>query len=96
MRWLGPDDVRKGRKPRASIASAVEQQSNTTRDIAGSIQTAAGHTTSASTEIMSVEQAARQSATAFSEIADLSGRVASRARDLECKVTEFFNRVRAA
>ncbi len=79
-----------------SIASAVEQQSNTTRDIAGSIQTAAGYTTSASTEIMSVEQTARQSASAFSEIADLTGRVASRARDLESKVTEFFSRVRAA
>jgi methyl-accepting chemotaxis protein len=79
-----------------SIASAVEQQSNTTRDIAGSIQTAAGYTASASTEITSVEQAARQSATAFSEIADLTARVASRARDLESKVSEFFNRVRAA
>jgi methyl-accepting chemotaxis protein len=79
-----------------SIATAVEQQSNTTRDIAGSIQTAATYTTSASTEITSVEQAARQSATAFSEIADLTGRVASRAHDLESKVTEFFNRVRAA
>ncbi len=79
-----------------SIASAVEQQSNTTRDIAGSIQTAAGYTTSASTEIKSVEQAARQSATAFSEIADLTARVALRARELESKVTEFFGRVRAA
>jgi methyl-accepting chemotaxis protein len=79
-----------------SIASAVEQQSNTTRDIAGSIQTAAGYTTSASTEIMSVEQTARQSATAFSEIADLTGRVAVRARELESKVTDFFSRVRAA
>ena len=79
-----------------SIASAVEQQSNTTRDIAGSIQTAAGHTTSASTEIISVEQAARQSVTAFSEIAELTARVASRAADLESKVAEFFNRVRAA
>ena len=79
-----------------SIATAVEQQSVTTRDIAGSIQTAAGHTTSASTEITSVEQVARQSVTAFSEIADLTGRLASRASDLESKVTEFFGRVRAA
>jgi methyl-accepting chemotaxis protein len=47
------------------IASAVEQQSTTTRDIAGSIQTAAEHTTSASNEMLSVEQAARRSATAF-------------------------------
>jgi methyl-accepting chemotaxis protein len=79
-----------------SIATAVEQQSNTARDIAGSIQTAAGHTTSVSTEIMSVERAARQSATAFGEIADLTARLASRARDLEAKVSDFFSRVRAA
>ncbi len=79
-----------------SIATAVEEQSNTTRDIAGSIQTAAGYTTSASTEITSVEQVARQSATAFSEIADLTGRLAARANDLESKVTEFFGRVRSA
>ena len=79
-----------------SIASAVEQQSATTRDIAGSIQTAAGHTASASAEIFSVEQAAARSATAFSEIADLTARVSARAGDLESKVTAFFNRVRAA
>lgn len=79
-----------------SIASAVEQQSATTRDIAGSIQTAAGHTASATTEIASVEQVARRSVTAFTEIADLTARVASRAIDLESKVTEFFHRVRAA
>ena len=53
-----------------SIAAAVEQQSTTTLDIAGSIQTAADHTASASAEILSVEQAAGRSATAFGEIAD--------------------------
>ena len=79
-----------------SIASAVEQQSATTHDIAGSIQTAAGHTASASAEILSVEQAAGRSATAFSEIADLTARVSARADDLKSKVTAFFNRVRAA
>ena len=79
-----------------SIASAVEQQSATTRDIAGSIQTAAGHTASASAEILSVEQAAGRSATAFSEIADLTARVSARANDLESKVAAFFSRVRAA
>ena len=79
-----------------SIASAVEEQSATTHDIAGSIQTAAGHTASASAEILSVEQAAGQSATAFSEIADLTARVSARANDLQGKVADFFNRVRAA
>jgi methyl-accepting chemotaxis protein len=78
-----------------SIASAVGQQSTTTRDIAASIQTAAGHTTRASAEIMLIEQVARQSATAFGEIGDLTVRVATLAKDLESKVTDFFNRVRA-
>jgi methyl-accepting chemotaxis protein len=79
-----------------SIAMAVEEQSATTRDIAASIQTAAGHTASASTEILSVEQAAGRSAKAFGEIADLTALVSTRANDLESKVAEFFTRVRAA
>jgi methyl-accepting chemotaxis protein len=79
-----------------SIASAVEQQSVTTRDIAVSMHTVAGHTASASAEILSVEQAVGRSVTAFDEIADLTARVSSRADDLETKVTAFFNRVRAA
>ncbi len=79
-----------------SIASAVEEQSATTRDIAGSIQTAAAHTGSASTEMLSVEDVARRSASAFGEIADLTARLAARAGDLEAKVAEFFQRVRAA
>lgn len=79
-----------------SIAWVVAQQSATTRDIAGSIQTAAGNTASASAEILSVEQAAAPSASAFSEIADLTARVSARADDLESKVAAFFSRVRAA
>jgi methyl-accepting chemotaxis protein len=80
----------------SSISSAVGQQSATTRDIADSIQTAAGHTASASAEILSVEQAAARSATAFSEITDLTARVSLRANDLESKVAAFFSRVRSA
>jgi len=79
-----------------NIASAVEQQSTTTREIADSIQTAANHTASASAEILSVEQAADRSASAFGEIADLTARVSARASDLESKVTAFFTKVRAA
>ena len=55
-----------------------------------------GHTASASAEILSVEQAAGRSATAFSDIADLTARVSARAGDLESKVAAFFKRVRAA
>ncbi|HEX5212941.1 MAG TPA: methyl-accepting chemotaxis protein [Pseudolabrys sp.] len=80
----------------STIAAAVEEQSATTRDIAGSMQTAAGHTASASAEIRSIEQTAGTTATAFNEIADLTGRLVARAGDLEAKVATFFNRVRAA
>jgi methyl-accepting chemotaxis protein len=79
-----------------SIVSAVEEQSAATRNIADSIQTAAGHTASASAEILSVEQAVGRSAAALEEIVNLTARVSSRARDLESKVTTFFARVRAA
>ena len=79
-----------------SIASAVEEQTATTRDIAASIHSVAGHTASASAEILSVEQAAGHSAAAFDEIADLTARVSLRADDLESKVAAFFSRVRAA
>ena len=79
-----------------SVAASVEQQSTTTVQIAGSIQTAAERTASASAEILSVEQAAGRSVTAFAEIADLTARVSARAGDLESKVAAFFTRVRAA
>ncbi len=79
-----------------SVAAAVEQQSCTTVEIAGSIQTATERTASASAEILSVEQAAGRSVTAFAEIADLTARVSARADDLESKVAAFFTRVRAA
>ncbi len=79
-----------------SIASAVDQQGVTTREIADSIQKAAGNTSHASTEIQSVEQAARTGAGAVGEISGWTERLSARAHDLESKVAEFFSRVRAA
>jgi methyl-accepting chemotaxis protein len=79
-----------------SIAAAVEQQSMTTRDIAESIHTAAGHTARASTEIGSVEQAVTRGAAAVDAITQWTARLSSRANDLETKVATFFTRVRAA
>jgi len=72
---------------------AVEQQSTTTQGIAGSIQTAADHTASASAKILSVEQAAGRSAAAFGKITDLTTLVSARTDDLESKVAASFNRV---
>ncbi len=80
----------------SSIASSVDAQGATTREIAGSIQTAAGYTASASIEISSVEQAVSDGASAFSDIAAWTARLSSGAHDLETKVADFFSRVRAA
>jgi methyl-accepting chemotaxis protein len=79
-----------------SIAAAVDEQGATTREIAHSIQTAAGNTARASVEIKSVEQAANQAAAAVGEIGGWTARLSARAQDLEAKVANFFNRVRAA
>lgn len=79
-----------------SIAAAVDQQGATTREIAHSIQTAAGNTARASVEIRSVEQAANQAADAIGEIGGWTERLSARAKDLEAKVASFFSRVRAA
>jgi methyl-accepting chemotaxis protein len=79
-----------------SIASAVDQQGATTREIANSIQTAAGNTARAAVEIKSVEQAASQGAVAVGDIGGWTARLSARAQDLEAKVASFFNRVRAA
>jgi methyl-accepting chemotaxis protein len=79
-----------------SIASAVDEQGATTREIAHSIQTAAGNTASASVEIKSVEQAASRAAGAIGEIGGWTARLSARAQDLEAKVANFFTRVRAA
>ena len=79
-----------------SIASAVDEQGATTREIAHSIQTAAGNTARASVEINSVEQAANRGAAAVGEIGGWTARLSARAQDLEAKVSSFFNRVRAA
>jgi methyl-accepting chemotaxis protein len=79
-----------------TIASAVEEQTETTRHIASSIQTASQYTASASSEISSVEHAAGRNANAFNDIANLTGQMSSRAKELKVRVNTFFNRVRAA
>jgi methyl-accepting chemotaxis protein len=79
-----------------SIATAVEQQSATTRSIAESIHGAAGHTAQASAEIESVEQALALGAAAVGDITAWTSKLSSRASDLETKVAAFFSHVRAA
>jgi len=79
-----------------SIASAVQQQSMTTRGIAESIHNAAGHTARASVEINSVDEAVTRSVAAVGDITTWTARLSARAHDLETKVATFFTRVRAA
>jgi len=79
-----------------SIASAVQQQSMTTRNIAESIHTAAGHTARASVEINSVDEAVTRSVAAVGDITSWTDRLSARANDLEAKVATFFTSVRAA
>jgi methyl-accepting chemotaxis protein len=79
-----------------SIASAVQQQSMTTRGIAESIHNAAGHTAQASVEINAVDKAVTRGVGAVDEITTWTGRLSARANDLETKVATFFSRVRSA
>jgi methyl-accepting chemotaxis protein len=79
-----------------SIASAIDEQGATTREIAASIQTAAGNTARASDEIRSIEEAAKLGAGAVGEIGGWTARLSAGAQELEAKVANFFSRVRAA
>ena len=78
-----------------SIASAVEQQSMSAREIVSSMQTAAHNTVHTADEITAVEQVARRGADAAGEIQSWTDRLSSRAGALESKVGDFFDRVRA-
>ncbi len=79
-----------------SIASAVQQQSMTTRSIAESVHNAAGHTARASVEINSVDEAVSRAAPPSAKSPAGPHRLSARANDLEAKVATFFTRVRAA
>jgi methyl-accepting chemotaxis protein len=79
-----------------TIASSVNEQGAVTREIAGSMHTAASSVARASVEIRSVEQSAGESAAAADAIAAWTNRLSENANDLEIQVAKFFNRVRAA
>jgi methyl-accepting chemotaxis protein len=79
-----------------SIAAAVDEQGLTTQTIAASIEKTAGNTAQASAEIHSVEQTARQGASAVEEIGGWTARLSARAADLEARVGGLFTRLRGA
>jgi methyl-accepting chemotaxis protein len=77
-----------------SIASAVQQQGMTTRDIAESVHNAAAHTAKASAEINLIKEVTAQNAGAIDEITAWTARLSASATDLEARVAAFFNNVR--
>jgi methyl-accepting chemotaxis protein len=79
-----------------SIATAVEEQSTTTRSIAESIHGAAGHTARVSAEIETVGLTVGRGSEAVGDITTWTAQLSARANDLETKVATFFGRVRAA
>ncbi|HXW26287.1 MAG TPA: methyl-accepting chemotaxis protein [Xanthobacteraceae bacterium] len=90
------DSIRQMTEVSTSVASAVDEQALTTRSIADTIHRAAGNITHASTEIQSVEQAARRSADSVGEIGEWTARLSGRAQDLEQRVGRLFARLRSA
>jgi methyl-accepting chemotaxis protein len=79
-----------------SIASAIEEQQATTRQIFDGAQVASVNTVHATNEICSVEQASNQSVAAVAEIIGWTMLLTEAAVEVESKVAEFFARVRAA
>jgi methyl-accepting chemotaxis protein len=77
-----------------SIASAVQQQGMTTRDIAESVHNAATHTAKASAEINLIKEVTAQNVGAIDEITAWTARLSASAADLEARVAAFFNNVR--
>ena len=90
------DSIREMTEVSTSVASAVNEQALTTQSIAESIQSGADNITHASTEILSVEQAARRSASSVEEITDWTAHLSGRAQDLEQRVGRLFSRLRSA
>ncbi|UEM07664.1 methyl-accepting chemotaxis protein (plasmid) [Skermanella rosea] len=79
-----------------AIASAVEQQSAATRDIAGNVQQAAAGTAEVSVNIVGVTQAATETGSAATQVLDAAGGLARESVALRQEVERFLSTVRAA
>ena len=77
-----------------SIASAIDEQSTAATHITESIQAAAKNVARISSEVQSVEEAAKTAAGGVTEIADCTDALSAHAGELELKVARFFKRVR--
>jgi methyl-accepting chemotaxis protein len=77
-----------------SIASAIDEQSTAATHMTESIQAAAKNVARISSEVQSVEEAAKTAAGGVTEIADCTDALSAHAGELELKVARFFKRVR--
>jgi methyl-accepting chemotaxis protein len=80
----------------SGIASAAEEQGVVTKEIARSAQEAARGTEDVTTNIQSVSQGASDTGSASSQVQQLAADLSSKAVELETRVQEFLNKVKAA
>ena len=79
-----------------AIASAVEEQSAATRDIAGNVQQAAAGTAEVSVNITGVTQAAAETGSAATQVLGAAGGLARESTALRHQVESFLSTIRAA
>jgi methyl-accepting chemotaxis protein len=79
-----------------AIASAVDQQSGATREIAGNVQQAATGTSDVNQSILSVTQASNETGAAASKLLEASSGLSSQSERLKSEVEDFLGSIRAA
>jgi methyl-accepting chemotaxis protein len=79
-----------------AIASAVDQQSGATREIAGSVQQAATGTSDVRENILGVNQAASEAGIAASRLLEASNGLSSQSEQLKIEVDGFLGSIQAA
>lgn len=80
----------------SGIASAAEEQGVVTQEIARSAQEAARGTEDVTTNIQSVSKGASETGSASAQVQQLAADLSSKAVELEARVQEFLNKVKAA
>jgi methyl-accepting chemotaxis protein len=79
-----------------SMAAAIDEQSAAATHITRGIQTAADNVARISAEMQSVEKAVKGAASSVNQVSDCTSELSTHAKELEQKVTSFFERVRIA
>jgi len=80
----------------SAIASAVEQQSGATREIAGNVQLAAAGTGDVKENILGVKQAANEAGIAAAKLEEASTGLSSQSEQLKIELDGFLGSIRAA